>query len=465
MGAGVSALAAAQLLGGASARSTSLIVPSRPLSEEAKASPAAQLLAGLSQPQASNNRSSVIQVPSSPLASSTLQTLQQSSQQFAVRDQSVAAQAAEAPARELRRALDAVTRDVTVTTPGTTTTRQVQQPSTTVTRTSTETVTVPGTESAGVQELRGILDRAADRAGEAEPRGNGRSSDRYVNFLSSVAERRGDQLLNTLDRIVDTGGSHTDRRVQFALGTLGESLVRTVDRLFDRGGDRGVSAIDESIEQNSSRIVQTLGRVLEATGDSVSTRLENLLVKAGPEVINALQGAVDRVRPTTTETRTTEETEVVPGAISTVTETTPGTTTTVSNRSLTQPEPTAAESRAEVRRQVVAYSNASNLLAPLQELASPPQAVPNPAANVQRNEISSAPRSDRGPIVRANDSSDQRDVRQTQDEAEPTREPRPRPEIVFEQRELPTAGIQSLAPPIRSDQRTPAPGTLVEIAA
>lgn len=470
MGVSVAGLSAAALLGNGNGRSSvASVALSRPLSEEAKASPAAALLTGvLANTQSTGSgRSALIQVPASPLASGTLQALQQSSQQFAVRDDSIQAQIAEAPQRELRRALNSVIRETTTTTPATTTTSTVETPATTVTRTVTETVTVPGQESAGVQEFRALLERAADRAGEAEDRGNGRSSDRRVARLADSAERRGDQLLDSLDRIVDRGGSRTDRRVERALASQGEALVRTIDRLFDRGGERGVSALDEIVEQNSARIVSTFGKVLAATGNDVNQRLENLLVKAGPEVIQALQGAVDRVRPTTTVDQTREETEVIPGSVDTVTTTIPGSTVTVSNRSVAEPPPTATEARAEIRRQVSAYSNASNLVAPLEELASPPPAVPNPAAIVERAEPNQAGnglvRNERGPIRRETDDGEDRRVRQTRDEAP---EPRPRPEIVFERPEPVSAGLTSLAPPARSTETSPPqPGSLVEIAA
>ncbi len=468
MGVSVAGLSAAALLGGISGRSSvASVALSRPLSDEAKARPEATLLTGvLNNAQSSGNgRSALIQVPPSPLAASTLQALQQSSQQFAVRDTSIETQIAEAPQRELRRALNSVIRETTTTTPATTTTSTVETPATTVTRTVTETVTVPGEESAGVQELRALLDRAADRAGAIEDRGNGRGSDRYVDRLANAAERRGDQLLDLLDRIVDRGGSKTDRRIERTLASLGESLVRTIDRLFDRGGDRGVSALDEIVTENSDRIVSTFGKVLAATGSDVNQRLENLLVKAGPEVIQALQGAVDRVRPTTTEEQTREVTEVVPGSVSTVTTTVPGSTVTVSNRTLVEQSPTPTEARAEIRRQVTAYSNASNLIAPLEELASPPPAVPNPAAIVERPEPrdnSGLARNERGPIRRDNGDSEDRQVRQARDEAPA---PRPRPEITIAAPEPVAAGLTSLAPPLRSDETSSPPGGLVEIAA
>lgn len=471
MGVSVASVSAAALLGGISGRSSiASVALSRPLSDEAKARPEATLLAGaLNISQSSGSRpGALIQVPASPLASSTLQALQQSSQQFAVRDDSIQAQIADAPARELRRALESVVRETTVTTPDTTTSTTVTTPSTTVTRTVTETVTVPGEESAGVQELRSLLERAAARAGESEDRGSGRSSDRRVQRYADSVERRGDQLLDSLDRIVDRGGSRTDRRVERALDGLGESLVRTIDRLFDRGGERGVSALDEIVEENSSRIVGTFGRVLEATGDDVNRQLEDLLVRAGPEVIEALQGAVDRVRPTTTEERTREVTEVIPGTTETVTTTIPGSTITTSNREIVEQPPTPTEARAEVRRQVTAYSNASNLIAPLEELASPPPAVPNPAAIIQRAE----PRDDgdrtaRGPLRRENDEGEDRRIRQSRDEDRfKAPGPRPRPEIAVERPEPLVASLGSLAPPLRSTEE-PAPqlGSLVEIAA
>ncbi|MBM3547272.1 MAG: hypothetical protein FJX54_09970 [Alphaproteobacteria bacterium] len=430
-----------------------MVVPSRALSEEARASPIAQLLAGAAlQAQSSGARASpLIQVPPSPLSSSTLQALQQSSQQFAVRDESIFTLAAEAPARELQRTLSSLRREVTVTTPATTTTSLVERPDRTITRTVTETTTVPGTESSGVQELRGVLDRAAARAGASEDRGNGRYSDRRIDQLSGFLERAGDRLLDSLESIVDRGGRRTEGRIERTLGGLGELVARTVDRLFDRGGERGVSAFDQLVEQNSQRIVSTFGRVLAATGDDVSRQLENLLVRAGPEAIEALQAAVDRVRPTTTQTTTREETEVIDGGFDTVTTTTPGSTVTVSNSETVEIPPTPTEARAEIRRQVTAYSNASNLLAPLQELASPPPAVPNPAAIVERPE----PRSDRGPIVREATNDDDRRSRRD-DDIRIT--PIERPEI--------TGGPTSLAPPIRSTGETASPlGSLVEIAA
>ncbi len=473
MGVSVAGLSAAALLGGISGRtSVASVALSRPLSDEARARPEATLLAGaLDISQSSGSRQgALIQVPPSPLASGTLQALQQSSQQFAVRSNSIETQIAEAPQRELRRALNSVVRESTVTTPDTTISTTVQTPSTTVTRTVTETVTVPGEESAGVQELRSLLERAAARAGESEDRGSGRSSDRRVQRYADSVERRGDQLLDSLDRIVDRGGSQTDRRVERALDGLGESLVRTIDRLFDRGGERGVSALDEIVEENSSRIVGTFGRVLEATGDDVNRQLEDLLVRAGPEVIEALQGAVDRVRPTTTEERTREVTEVIPGTTETVTTTIPGSTITTSNREIVEQPPTPTEARAEVRRQVTAYSNASNLIAPLEELASPPPAVPNPAAAIQRVEPggdgAGLARDARGPIRREDNEGDRR-VRQTRDENRfRIEEPRPRPEIVVERPEPISAGLSSLAPPIRStEESSRQPGSLVEIAA
>ncbi len=468
MGVSVAGLSAAALLGGVSGRSSvASVALSRPLSDEAKARPEATLLAGvLNNAQSTGNgRSALIQVPPSPLAASTLQALQQSSQQFAVRDNSIETQIAEAPQRELRRALSSVIRETTVTTPETTSTSTVETPATTVTRTVTETVTVPGQESSGVQELRALLERAADRAGPIEDRGNGRGSDRYVDRLANSVERRGDQLLDSLDRIVESSGRRTDRRVERTLASLGESLVRTVDRLFDRGGDRGVSALDEIVTDNSARIVGTFGKVLAATGNDVNRRLENLLVKAGPEVIQALQGAVDRVRPTTTEEQTREETEVIPGSVSTVTTTVPGSTVTVSNRSVVEQPPTPTEARAEIRRQVTAYSTASNLVAPLEELASPPPAVPNPAAIIERPEPRGAgglARDERGPIRRDNGDGEDRQIRQARDQAP---EPRPRPQITVAQPDPISAGLDSIAPPLRSDEAAPQPGTLVEIAA
>ncbi len=446
-------------------------MPAPALSDEAKAQPAAQLLAGaLLQSQSSGKPGALIQVPPSPLSAGTLQALQQSSQQFAVRDQSIAAQAAEAPARELRRALASVTRETTVTTPATTTTTLVETPATTVTRTVTETVTVPGAESSGVQELRALLDRASDRAGAIEDRGNGRASDRRVERLADSVERRGDRLLDALDRILDRGGSRTERRVERALAGLGESLVRSIDRLFDRGGERGVSALDDLVEQNSARIVDTFGKVLAATGEDVTRRLENLLVKAGPEVIEALQGAVDRVRPTTTVQQTREETEVIPGSVEAVTTTIPGSTITTSNSEVVEQPPTPVEARTEVRRQVEAYSTASNLVAPLQELASPPPPVPNPAAIIRRPEPrdvgarSNVERTEREP--RARDDEERQDRRIRPDRSEDrVRTEEPRPAIAFERQEIRSPGLASLAPPIGAAETARAPGTLVEIAA
>ena len=95
-----------------------------------------------------------------------------------------------------------------------------------------------------------------------------------------------------------------------------------------------------------------------------------------PAERGALAFLTDRVRPTTTEERTREVTEVIPGTTETVTTTIPGSTITTSNREIVEQPPTPTEARAEVRRQVTAYSNASNLIAPLEELASPPPAVP-----------------------------------------------------------------------------------------
>lgn len=437
-------------------------MPSRALSEEARASPVAQLLAGaLIQAQSSGGRPPpLIQVPPSPLSSSTLRALQQSSQQFAIRDESIFAQAAEAPARELRRTLTSLQREVTVTTPDVTTTDLVELPDRTVTRTVTETVTVPGEESAGVQELRALLDRAAQRAGASEDRGDGRSSDRRVDQLASFLERAGDRLLDALDSAVDRGGRRTERRIESVLGSLGRLVVATIDRLFDRGGERGVSAFDQIVEQNSQRIVSTFGRVLAATDDDVSRQLENLLVRAGPEAIEALQGAIERVRPTTTQTVTREVTEVIDGGINLVTTTIPGSTVTRTNRSTVELPPTLTEARAEVRRQVLAYSTASSLLAPLQELASPPPAVPNPAAIVERSEPrrSGLARDDRGPITRDN-RDDAREIRRSQDREDSTR-------VATVERPRITASLPSLAPPIRSSTESSSSlGSVVEIAA
>jgi hypothetical protein len=418
-----------------------LAVPTRALSDEARASPAAQLLAGaVLQAQSSGRPSAFIQVPAAPLSNSTLLALQQSSQQFAVRDQSTAAQAAEAPERELRRTLASLTRNTTVTTPDVTTTTLVERPDQTVTRTVTETITVPGPESAGVQELRALLERAADRVGESEDLGDGRFSDRHVDRLADQVERRGDRLLDALESALDRGGRRTEGRIDRALDGLGEDLVRSIDRLFDRGGERGVSAFEELLEQNGARVVQTLGRVLEATGDEVSRTLENLLVRAGPEVIEALQATVDRVRPTTTEEVTREVTEVIPGGVDVVTTTTPGSTVTTSNTETVETPPTPAEVRVEVRRQVEAYASASNLIAPLQQLATPPPPVPNPAAIVERPEPrggSGFARDDRGPIVR---------------DARPNDDDRSGNENRFAPIERPNStstGFGSLAPPIR----------------
>jgi hypothetical protein len=451
-------------LAGVSGRS-SVTVPSRALSDEARASPVAQLLVGaLAQAQSSGGgrASPLIQVPPSPLSNATLLALQQSSQQFAVRDTSIAAQAAEAPARELRRTLASLRREVTVTTPDVTTTNLVERPDQTITRTVTETITVPGTESAGVQELRGVLERAADRAGASEDRGGGRSSDRRVNQLAGFLERAGDRLLDSLESILDRGGRRTERRIERTLDGLGELVARTIDRLFDRGGERGVSAFDQIVEQNGQRIVSTFGRVLEATGSDVNRQLENLLVRAGPEAIEALQAAVDRVRPTTTETTTREETEVIDGGVDVVTTTIPGSTVTTSNTQTVEIPPTPTEARAEVRRQVTAYSTASSLLAPLEELASPPPAVPNPAAIVERPEPrrSGLARDERGPIVRERTADDDRQIRRSDKrrDADDRFTPIERPRL--------TAGLQSLAPPIRpTEQAASQPGSLIEIAA
>lgn len=424
----------------------------------------AQLLAGaLAQNQSSLGRSSpLIQVPPSPLSTSTLQALQQSSQQFAVRDESIFEQAVEAPARELKRTLTSLQREVTVTTPDVTTTELVELPDRTVTRTVTETIIVPGEESAGVQELRALLDRAADRAGAAEDRGDGRYSDRHVDRLADFIGRAGDRLLDSLDKILDRGGRRTERRIERALDGLGGLVARSIDRLFDRGGERGVSAFDQLVERNSQRIVSTFGRVLEATGDDVNRRLEDLLVRAGPEAIEALQAAVDRVRPTTTQTITREETEVIDGGFDAVTTTIPGSTVTTTNRQTVELPPTPAEARTEIRRQVRAYSTASNLLAPLEELASPPLPVPNPAAIVERPEPrrSGFIRDDRGPIVReSNNGDDNGRIRRPDGrrDEEIRIAPVERPEI--------TGGLTSLAPPIRPSGQTSSLGSLVEIAA
>ena len=134
MGVSVAGLSAAALLVGISGRaSVASVALSRPLSDEARARPEATLLAGARDiSQSSGSRQgALIQVPPSPLASSTLQALQQSSQQFAIRDNSIQTQIAEAPQRELRRALNSVIRETTVTTPEKTTTSTVETPATT----------------------------------------------------------------------------------------------------------------------------------------------------------------------------------------------------------------------------------------------------------------------------------------------------------------------------------------------
>ncbi|MSP49742.1 MAG: hypothetical protein EXQ95_10515 [Alphaproteobacteria bacterium] len=384
-------------------------MPVSALSDEAAARPEAQLLSGaLLQSRSSGGKpSAFVQVPPSPLSASTLLALQQSAQQFAVRDQSIAAEAAEAPARELRRALASVTRDSTVATPDTTTTTLVETPAQTIARTVTETITVPGPESAGVQEFRGLLERAAARAGEAEDLGDGGSSDRRVARYADSVERRGDRLLDSLERAVDRGGERLERRVERAIDGRGDAFVRSIDRLFDRGGERGVSAFEEVLKENGARVIQTLGKVLEATGDNVSKKLEDLLVEAGPEVVAALQETVDRVRPTVTQEVTREETEVIPGSVEAVTTTIPGGTVTTSDTATVETPPTPAEARADVHRQVEAYANASSLIAPLQELASPPPPVPIPAALVERPEPREQ-RETRSGFARENDDRDRR---------------------------------------------------------
>lgn len=460
------------LFGSANARAAppTVLVPAPALSAEAKATPAAQLLsAALTQSRSFGGRSSaLIQVPPSPISSETLKALQQSSQQFSVREETVAEQAAQAPARELKRALASVTRETssTVTTPDTTTTTTIETPERTITRTVTETVTVPGPESAGVQELRTILDNAAARAGEIEDRGNGRSSDRRVARLADSVERRGDRLLDELERAIDRGGSRLERRVERALDNRGRELTRSIDRLFDRGGERGVSAFETLLEQNGARVVQTLGKVLEATGDNVSKKLEDLLVRAGPEVISALKETVDRVRPTVTQEVTREVTEVIPGSSQTVTTTIPGTTSTVtsSTTSTVETPPTPTEVRAEVRRQVAAYSNSSRLLAPIEELSTPPQPVPNPAANLDVIRGSEDGQK-RGPIVR-NDKASETD-RQSQstrsnDRTSRSEEIRLRPPLVVERAAEGATSIAFVAPPAPSAFSQP--GTLVNLA-
>jgi hypothetical protein len=109
-----------------------------------------------------------------------------------------------------------------------------------------------------------------------------------------------------------------------------------------------------------------------------------------------LQTAVDRVRPTTTQTITREVTETTPGSSETVTTTTADTIT----RTRTIPA-TPAEQRAEAKRQVQAYQATSNLLAPLIELSTPPNPVPNPAAGSVRDEEKGEKRA--GPIRRDDD--------------------------------------------------------------
>lgn len=450
------------LFGSANARAAppTVLVPTPALSAEARARPEAQLIsAALTQSQSFGSRSSaLIQVPPSPISAQTLNALQQSSQQFAVREQSVAEVAAEAPARELKRVLASVTRESssTVTTPDTTTTTTIVTPERTITRTVTETITVPGPESAGVQELRTILESAAERAGEIEDRGDTRYSDRFVGYLSRSVERRGDRLLDELERAVDRGGSRLERRVERALDNRGRDLTRSIDRLFDRGGERGVNAFEALLEENGARVVQTLGKVLEATGDNVSRKLEDLLVRAGPEVIAALQETIDRVRPTVTQEVTREVTEVIPGSSETVTTTIPGTTSTVTTSSTATVEtpPTPTEVRAEVRRQVAAYSSSSQLLAPLQELSTPPQPVPNPAANLdvirgRRDE------QERGPLVREDEESR---TEQANERSRPE-EVRLRRPLVVEVAGEGSSSVAFVAPPAPSQ-----PGALVDLA-
>jgi len=358
-----------------------VLVPVPALPADLRGRPEAQLLAGaLTQATTTQGGKppALIQVPASPLSRETLQALQASTQQVAIREETIEQRAASRPARELESALASVARPTTVST--TTTTRT---PDTTITRTISETVTGPAQESAGVQELRQVLDRADARAEAADEPGFETRSGRALSSLTRSVERRGDRLLDELDRAVDRGGDRVDARAERALERRGGDLARAVDRLVDFGGERGQQALGNLLENNGARVVQTLGRVLEATGDRVNAALEDVLVRAGSEAIDALRQTVDAVRGTETRTVTRQETEIVPGRVETVT----STTEIAGEGTQVDAQPSIAEARAIVRRQVEAYQTTSNLLAPLIELSTPPRAVPNPAANISfRNE-------------------------------------------------------------------------------
>jgi hypothetical protein len=389
MAAGSAGLSALALLTGRAA--PQLVLPTASLSQEAQARPEAQLLLGAQLPPLTSGgkRPAFIQVPASPLSSSTLLALQTSAQQLTVREETIFEQAQSAPQRELKKTLASFARERPTTT-------TIETPGTTTTRTVTETVTVPGQESAGVRELRDILAAASALAGEADDRADtGISEGRLLLLTASVASR-GDRLFDELERTLRQGGRHPGDRIERALDHRGGEFVRSIERLFDAAGDRGVDAFEALLSQAGSRVVGTLGRVLEATGSKVSESLKDLLVRAGPEVIDALQAAVDRLRPTTTQTITREVTETTPGTVETVT----GTETDTITAARTTP-PTPAEQRTEAKRQVAAYQTTSRLLAPLLELSTPPNPVPNPAAGAVDEEKKSERRG--GPIRRDED--------------------------------------------------------------
>src|SRR5690349_10732773 len=127
--AGLSALA---LLTGAKGQAApQVLLPTAPLSAEAQASPAAQLLSAVALAPISRGGKppAFIQVPPSPLSSATLLALQNSSQQLTVHEETIFEQVQSAPQRELKKTLASLTRETsttsTIETPGTTTTRTI----------------------------------------------------------------------------------------------------------------------------------------------------------------------------------------------------------------------------------------------------------------------------------------------------------------------------------------------------
>ena len=172
------------------------------------------------------------------------------------------------------------------------------------------------------------------------------------------------------------------------------------------------------------------------------------------------------MRPTVTQEVPREVTAVIPASSETITTTIPGTTSTVTSSSTATVETpqSPTEVRAEVRRQVAAYSSSTQLLAPLQELATPPQPVPNPAANLdeirgRRDE------QERRPTVRE-DEEESRTERQSRTERTSERsrpeEIRLRPPLVVERTGGDSPSSAFVAPP--APPAASQPGAIVDLA-